>query len=83
MVAVLAAASYYRIGFSPCLAVRVRGVRVPGGSVFHLEPGTIRVKLDLFEETNTFSYLRHTVNFKNFSRCLSRSEECGNKDDED
>ena len=36
--------------------------------MFHLEPGTIRVKLDPFEETNTFSYLRHTVNFNN-SNC--------------
>ena len=41
MDAVLAAASYSRIGFSICLAVRARCVRVPGGSLFHLEPGTI------------------------------------------
>ena len=41
MAAVLAAASYSMIDFSPCLAVRVRRVRVPGGSVLHLEPGTI------------------------------------------
>ena len=41
MAAVLAAASYYRIGFSPCLAVCARRVRVPCGSAFHLEPGTI------------------------------------------
>ena len=41
MAAVLAAASNSKIGFSPCLAVRVRRVRVPGGSAFHLEPGTI------------------------------------------
>ena len=38
MAAVLAGASYYRIGFSHFLAVRARRVRVPGGSVFHLEP---------------------------------------------
>ena len=43
MAAVLAAASYSRIGFSLCLAVRARRVRVPGGSKFHLEPGTIKV----------------------------------------
>ena len=41
MAAVLAAASYYRIGFSPCLAVCARHMMVPGGSAFHLEPGTI------------------------------------------
>ena len=41
MAAVLAAASYSRIGFSPCLAVSARRVRVPCGSAFHLEPGTI------------------------------------------
>ena len=41
MAAVLAAASYSRIGFSPCLAVCARRVRVIGGSAFHLEPGTI------------------------------------------
>ena len=43
MADVLAAASYSRIGFSPCLAVRARRVRVPGGSVFHMEPVTITV----------------------------------------
>ena len=42
----LVAASYYRIGFSLCLAVRARRVRVTGGSAFHLEPGTI-VKMGL------------------------------------
>ena len=41
MASVLAAASYSMIGFSPCLSVRVRRVRVPGGSTSHLEPGTI------------------------------------------
>ena len=41
MAAVLVAAIYSRVGFSLCLAVCARGVRVPGGSVFHLEPGTI------------------------------------------
>ena len=43
MAAVLAAASYSRIGFSLCLSVRTRRVRVPGGNAFHLEPGTIIV----------------------------------------
>ena len=38
MAAVLAAASYSRIGFSLYFAVRARRVRVPGGSKFHLEP---------------------------------------------
>ena len=37
MAAVLAVASYSRIGSSSCLAVRVRRVRVPGGSAFQLE----------------------------------------------
>ena len=41
MAAVLAAASYSWGGFSPCLAVSERRVRVPGGSIFHLEPRTI------------------------------------------
>ena len=41
MAAVLAAAIYSRIGFSVCLAVRARRVRVPGGSTFHLEPRII------------------------------------------
>ena len=44
MDAVLEDASYYKGGFSPCLAVSTRRVRVPGGITFHLEPGTI-VKL--------------------------------------
>ena len=39
--AVLAATRYSRRGFSPCLAIRARRVRVPGGSKFHLEAGTI------------------------------------------
>ena len=39
--AVLAAASYFRIGFSLRLAVSARRVRVPGGITFHLEPVTI------------------------------------------
>ena len=42
MAALLAAASYFRIGFSLYFAIRARHVRVPGGSKFHLEPGTIR-----------------------------------------
>ena len=41
MAAVLADASYFRIGFSLCLAVRVRRVRVSGGSAFHLEQYTL------------------------------------------
>ena len=41
MAAVLVAARYSRRGFSLCLAIHARRVRVPGGSVFHLEPGTI------------------------------------------
>ena len=41
MAVVLAAARYSRIGFSLYFAVRARSVRVPGGSKFHLEPGTI------------------------------------------
>ena len=43
MAAVLAADSYSRGGFSPCLAISARRVRVPGGSTFHLEPGTILI----------------------------------------
>ena len=42
MAAVLAAARYSRIGFSLYLAVCARSVRVPGGSKFHSEPGTIQ-----------------------------------------
>ena len=45
MAAVLAAARYSRIGFSPCLAVCARRMRVPSGSVFHLEPGTIDITI--------------------------------------
>ena len=41
MAAVLAAASYSMMGFSIYFVVRARRVRVPGGSKFHLEPGTI------------------------------------------
>ena len=41
MAAVLAAASYYRMGFSLYFAVRAWRVRVPGGSKFRLEPATI------------------------------------------
>ena len=41
MASVLVAASYSRIGFSICLAVRARRVRVPGGINFHMKPGTI------------------------------------------
>ena len=42
MAAVWAAASYSRGGFSLCLAGSARRVMVPGGSTFHLEPGTIK-----------------------------------------
>ena len=43
MAAVLAADSYPSIGFSLYFSIRARRVRVPGGSKFHLEPGTIKV----------------------------------------
>ena len=42
MAAVLAAASYSRIGFSLYFSMREWRVRVPGGSKFHLEPVTIQ-----------------------------------------
>ena len=42
MDAVLAADSYSRGGFSTCLAGSAMCVMVPGGSTFHLEPGTIQ-----------------------------------------
>ena len=41
MAAVLAAVSYSRGGFSPCLAGSARLVMVPGGSIIQLESGTI------------------------------------------
>ena len=41
MDAMLAAASCSRIGFSIYFAVHAGRVRVPGGSKFHLELGTI------------------------------------------
>ena len=41
MAAMLAVNSYSRIGFSLYFAVRARRVRVPVGSKFHLETGTI------------------------------------------
>ena len=41
MAAMLAVARYSRIGFSVYFSVRAGRVRVPGGSKFHLEPGTI------------------------------------------
>ena len=41
MAAVWAAASYYRGGLSLCRAGSAWRVMVPGGSMFHLEPGTI------------------------------------------
>ena len=45
MAAVLAAASYSIGGFSLYLAGSMMTVMVPGRSTFHLEPGTIRVKV--------------------------------------
>ena len=45
MAAVSADANYSRIGFSLYFAVHARRVRVPGGSKFHLEPGTIMIPL--------------------------------------
>ena len=42
MAAVLVAASYSRISFSLYVAVYAWRVRVPSGSKFHLELGTIR-----------------------------------------
>ena len=47
MAAVLAAASYSRIGFSIYIAVRAQRVRVPGGSLFKLDPGTIPLCCDV------------------------------------
>ena len=41
MAAVWEAARYSRGGFSLCHAGRAYHVMVPGGSMFHLEPGTI------------------------------------------
>ena len=51
MTAVLAAASYSRIGFSPCLAMHARRVRFPGGSASRLEPGII---MSAIYEVNNF-----------------------------
>ena len=41
MAAMLAATSYSRGGFSLCIDGSVRPVMVTGGSMFHLEPGTV------------------------------------------
>ena len=41
MAAVFAAVGYSRIGLSLYIAVRARRVKVPGGSKFHLEIGTM------------------------------------------
>ena len=41
MADVWAVASYYRGSFSLCLAGSAIRVVVPGGSMFHLDPGTI------------------------------------------
>ena len=43
MATMLTAASYSRIGFSLYFDVRAQCVRFPGGSKFHLEPGTIGI----------------------------------------
>ena len=51
MAAVLVAASYSRIGYSLCLAVRAWRVRVPVRSVFHLEPGTIPLSMVFYRIT--------------------------------
>ena len=56
MAAMLAAASYSRIGFSLYLALRARRVRVPGGSRFHLEPGTIHPYWNLTGNWCLWSY---------------------------
>ena len=48
--AVLAAVRYSRGGFSPCLVVSARRVMVPGGSTFHMEPVTIMVYQQLYQE---------------------------------
>ena len=42
MADLLEAARYSRRGFSLCLDGSARRVMVPGGSMFHLEPGTIQ-----------------------------------------
>ena len=52
MAAVLAAARYSRIGFIPCHSVRTRRLRVPGGGVFHLEPGIINNLIFLLAVVN-------------------------------
>ena len=69
----LAAASYSRIGFIICLAVRARRVRVTGGSASHLEPGTIGTPqprnldilhwpVDSITHTHTFTLKRDGTN---------------------
>ena len=50
MAAVLAAASYSRIGFSLYFAVHAWRVRVPGGIKFHLEPGTISPSITYWQK---------------------------------
>ena len=61
MATVLVAASYSRGGFSPCLAVHARRVRIPGGSTFHLEPGTI-IQLKKNAPNRSAKY-RHTAHY--------------------
>ena len=58
MAAVLEAASYSRTGFSTCLSVRAGRVRVPGGSVLHLEPGTIRMRNNSFWDISEDEYIQ-------------------------
>ena len=64
MAAVLADAIYSRGGFSPCLAGSARCVMVPGGSMFHLEPGTIHVK---FENYLVILFSAHPFDSRPFS----------------
>ena len=79
MAAVLAAASYSRIGFSLCLAVRARRVRVPGGSTFRLEPGTIigHVKTPQYEITDddrTYKSKRSVTDYSFASTVVANKE---------
>ena len=57
MAAVLAAASYSRGVVSPFLAVSARRVMVPGGIMFHLEPGAIH----LFGTKSGSNHPSHTI----------------------
>ena len=61
MAAVLAAASYSRGGFSPWIAVHARLVRIPSGSTFHREPGTI-IQFQKDAPNRSAKY-RHTAHY--------------------